>query len=48
MKTQIVVALFALGAALGAGGVLVVEIMFATPEAEAKCCAGGTGFNASN
>jgi hypothetical protein len=48
METHTAIVLFALVAALGLVGVIVVDIMLTAEEAEAKgCSGGGTGFNAS-
>jgi hypothetical protein len=48
MNVETVVLLFAIAAIFGLVGLVAVDIMLTTQEAEAKgCSGGGTGFNAS-
>ena len=47
METNTVIVLFALVAALGLVGVVVVDIMLTAQEAEAKGCRTSTAVNAS-
>ena len=48
MNVETVVVLFAIAAIFGLVGLVAVDIMLTTQEAEAKgCSGGGTGFNAS-
>jgi hypothetical protein len=47
METHTAIVLFALVAALGLVGVVVVDIMLTAQEAEARGCHSGVAFNAS-